>query len=57
MSDRESTRPEKSLKERLDEVVQDLLDALGSLVAPEPELVPVPARGRRGYPARRPPRR
>lgn len=32
----------KSLKERFEDFVQDVLDTLGSLVTPEPELVPVP---------------
>lgn len=44
--------PQKSLKERLEELAQDLLDALESLVAPQPALVPAPARGR-GRPYRR----
>ncbi len=48
----EKERPQKSLKERLEELARDLLDSLESLVTPQPELVPVPARG-----ARRPYRR
>lgn len=47
----ETERPsEKSLggklKERVEDFVQELVDALGSLVAPQPELVPIPVRGR-----------
>jgi hypothetical protein len=39
----------KSIKERVGEFVQGVLDALESIVAPAPALVPVPVR-----PARRP---
>lgn len=39
--------PQKTLKERIEELARDLLDALESLVTPQPELIPVPARGRR----------
>lgn len=46
MADDKERRNEKSLKERIGEFVQDVLDALGSLVAPEPALVPVPVRSR-----------
>lgn len=45
-------RSRKSLGERIEEVVRDLLESLESLVAPQPALVPVPARGRRTYPRR-----
>jgi hypothetical protein len=41
-----SPAPGKQLKERLEDFVQDILDALGSLVTPEPELIPIPVRGR-----------
>lgn len=36
--------PGKKLKERFEEFVQDILDTLGAIVTPEPELIPVPAR-------------
>lgn len=48
----EKERPQKSLKDRIEEVARDLLDALESFVTPQPELVPIPARGR-GRPYRR----
>jgi hypothetical protein len=43
----DNERPQKSLKERIEDLVQGLLESLDSLVAPQPELVPVPVRGRR----------
>ncbi len=42
----DTDRPEKSLKERVEDLVRDLLESLESLVTPQPELVPVPVRGR-----------
>ncbi|HEY8432549.1 MAG TPA: hypothetical protein VIL20_29465 [Sandaracinaceae bacterium] len=41
------------MKERLEDLAQELLDALESLVAPQPALVPAPVRGGRGRPYRR----
>ncbi len=49
----ETEKPGKKLKERLEEFVQDILDTLGAVIAPEPELVPIPA----GRGPRRPYRR
>ncbi|MCC6874901.1 MAG: hypothetical protein IT378_11400 [Sandaracinaceae bacterium] len=40
-------RAEPSLKERLEELVKELLGSLESLIQPEPALVPVPVRGGR----------
>jgi hypothetical protein len=51
MNNRPSSPPQ-SIKERAEELVQSILDALESLVSPPPALVPVPIRG-----ARRPIRR
>ena len=35
----------KSIKERVEDLWQDVLDTLESLVTPEPELIPVRVRG------------
>lgn len=40
-------RPEKGLKEKVKELVEDVIDALEELVAPPQELVPVRSYGRR----------
>ena len=37
----------KSLKDRAQEVIQSVVDALESLVPQQGELMPIPARGRR----------
>jgi hypothetical protein len=37
----------KSLKDRVEELLQGILETLESLVSPQPELIPVPVRGRR----------
>lgn len=49
----DADRPKKPLKERLEDFAQEILDTLGSLVAPEPALVPVPVRSPRPRPYRR----
>ena len=43
----DTDRPKKSLKERVEDLARDFLESLESLVTPEPELVPIPVRGRR----------
>lgn len=49
----EKNRKEPTLGERIEDLVRELIESLESLVAPQPALVPVPARGRRPYPPRR----
>lgn len=46
----DTDRPQKPLKERIEDLARDLLESLESLVTPQPELVPVPVRApRRPY--------
>jgi hypothetical protein len=40
-------RPKKSIKEQLEELWDDVVGVLESLVNPEPPLVPIPVRERR----------
>lgn len=44
MADNEDKRPKKSLADQAKELVQGAVEALESLLAPQPELVPVPVR-------------
>jgi len=46
-------QPKKTLKDRIEEAVEGLLDSLSDLLTPPPELVPV----RRPVRVHRPPRR
>ncbi len=41
----ETTKPKKSLKDRAQELIQGVVDAVGALV-PQPTLQPVPVRAR-----------
>lgn len=47
MADDDTNGSDKTIKETLEELLQGVLDALESLVSPQPELVPIPIRSRR----------
>ncbi len=46
MSERRPQKSKKSLKERAEALVQGVMDAIGSLLMPSPQLIPVPVRPR-----------
>ena len=49
MADKSDKRSDKSLGEQAKELVQGAIEALESLLAPQPELVPIPVRRPRPY--------
>ncbi|MEC7519915.1 MAG: hypothetical protein VYE22_08620 [Myxococcota bacterium] len=48
MTEEKKRKNEDSISDKVEEVWERVLEALENLVNPEPELVPVPVRGRRG---------